>query len=123
MQPLRTHLPGCCRRPLELRFTDKPALCWSLSACTIAPSGALRPFDPPLSLQFRVAFALRLRWDGAMRSLEVREARIEAEAKTPWAVILGVIAMLSVFAIAQGLTHPLLSFILKRQGTPTSLIG
>jgi hypothetical protein len=49
--------------------------------------------------------------------------RIEAEAKTPWAAILGVIAMLSVFAIAQGLSHPLLSFILTRQGTPTSLIG
>ena len=52
-----------------------------------------------------------------MNSRDLREASIEAEAKTPWAAILGAIAMLSVFAIAQGLSHPLLSFILQRQGT------
>ena len=36
--------------------------------------------------------------------------------KTPWAAIAGVIATVSVFAIAQGLSYPLLSFILQRQG-------
>jgi MFS family permease len=40
-----------------------------------------------------------------------------------WAVIAGVIATVSVFAIAQGLTYPLLSFILHRQGVEPALIG
>lgn len=44
-------------------------------------------------------------------------------AKTPWAAIVGLIATVSVFAIAQGLTYPLLSFILERQGASSSLIG
>lgn len=35
----------------------------------------------------------------------------------------GIIATVSVFAMAQGLTYPLLSFILDRQGTTSSLIG
>lgn len=35
----------------------------------------------------------------------------------------GIIATVSVFAMAQGLTYPLLSFILERQGTTSSLIG
>lgn len=43
--------------------------------------------------------------------------------RTPWAAIAGVIATVSVFAIAQGLTYPLLSFILERQGASPSLIG
>ena len=43
--------------------------------------------------------------------------------KTPWAAIAGVIATVSVFAIAQGLSYPLLSFILQRQGVSPSLIG
>jgi MFS family permease len=44
--------------------------------------------------------------------------------KSPsWAVIAGVIATVSVFAIAQGLTYPLLSFILQRQGVAPALIG
>ncbi len=34
-----------------------------------------------------------------------------------------IIATVSVFAVAQGLTYPLLSFILERQGTSTGLIG
>jgi MFS family permease len=45
------------------------------------------------------------------------------EATTEWAAIAGVIATVSVFAIAQGLTYPLLSFILQRQGVSPSLIG
>ena len=48
----------------------------------------------------------------------------EAAAGSPqWAAIAGIIATVTVFAVAQGLTYPLLSFILERQGTPSSLIG
>jgi MFS family permease len=43
--------------------------------------------------------------------------------ETPWAAIAGVIATVSVFAIAQGLSYPLLSFILQRQGVSPALIG
>lgn len=43
--------------------------------------------------------------------------------RTPWPALAGVIATVSVFAIAQGLTYPLLSFILERQGASPSLIG
>jgi len=43
--------------------------------------------------------------------------------KTPWAAIAGVIATVSVFAIAQGLSYPLLSFILQRQGVSPGMIG
>ena len=42
---------------------------------------------------------------------------------TPWAAIAGVIATVSVFAIAQGLSYPLLSFILQRQGVSPGMIG
>ncbi|OWO94557.1 hypothetical protein B5E41_12430 [Rhizobium esperanzae] len=35
----------------------------------------------------------------------------------------GIIATVTVFAVAQGLTYPLLSFILERQGIPSGLIG
>lgn len=41
----------------------------------------------------------------------------------PWAAIAGTIATVTVFAVAQGLTYPLLSFILERQGTTPGLIG
>ncbi|AZO12416.1 MULTISPECIES: MFS transporter [unclassified Mesorhizobium] len=40
-----------------------------------------------------------------------------------WAAIIGVIATVSVFAIAQGLSYPLLSFILQRQGVSPAMIG
>lgn len=43
--------------------------------------------------------------------------------EVPWAPIAGVIATVSVFAIAQGLSYPLLSFILQRQGVPPAMIG
>lgn len=42
---------------------------------------------------------------------------------TPWAALAGVIATVSVFAIAQGLSYPLLSFILQRQGISPAMIG
>jgi predicted MFS family arabinose efflux permease len=48
---------------------------------------------------------------------------IGARTRTPWPAIAGVIATVSVFAIAQGLSYPLLSFILERQGTSSALIG
>ncbi len=41
----------------------------------------------------------------------------------PWAAMAGIIATVTVFAMVQGLTYPLLSFILERQGTPSGLIG
>jgi hypothetical protein len=43
--------------------------------------------------------------------------------QAPWVELAGVITTVSVFAIAQGLTYPLLSFILERQGTSSALIG
>lgn len=45
------------------------------------------------------------------------------EDRIPWAAMAGTIATVTVFAVAQGLTYPLLSFILERQGTTPSLIG
>jgi MFS family permease len=45
------------------------------------------------------------------------------EAGMQWAAITGVIATVSVFAIAQGLSYPLLSFILQRQGVSPAMIG
>ena len=42
---------------------------------------------------------------------------------TDWAAIAGVIATVSVFAIAQGLSYPLLSFVLQSQGVSPGMIG
>jgi MFS family permease len=44
-------------------------------------------------------------------------------ARIPWAPLAGVIAAVAIFAVAQGLTYPLLSFILERQGASAGLIG
>jgi MFS family permease len=52
-----------------------------------------------------------------------QQVEIAAGTETPRAALAGVIATVSVFAIAQGLTYPLLSFILERQGTSSALIG
>jgi MFS family permease len=41
----------------------------------------------------------------------------------PWGAITGIIATVSVFAVAQGLSYPLLSFILQRQGVSPAMIG
>ena len=43
--------------------------------------------------------------------------------RIPWAAMAGTIATVTVFAVAQGLTYPLLSFILERQGTTPLMIG
>ncbi|MBP1884729.1 MFS transporter [Sinorhizobium mexicanum] len=45
------------------------------------------------------------------------------EDRVPWAAMAGIIATVTVFAVAQGLTYPLLSFILERQGMTPGLIG
>ncbi len=49
--------------------------------------------------------------------------RSPREDRIPWAAMAGIIATVTVFAVAQGLTYPLLSFILERQGTAPGLIG
>jgi MFS family permease len=46
-----------------------------------------------------------------------------ASVAVPWAPLAGVIAAVSVFAIAQGLSYPLLSFILGSQGHSAAAIG
>lgn len=46
-----------------------------------------------------------------------------SQRQIPWAAMAGIIATVTVFAVAQGLTYPLLSFILERQGTTSGLIG
>jgi len=48
---------------------------------------------------------------------------VVANPPVPWLAILAVTATVSVFAIAQGLSYPLLSFILGRQGHPPAMIG
>jgi MFS family permease len=45
------------------------------------------------------------------------------ENRIAWGAMAGIIATVSVFAVAQGLTYPLLSFILERQGITPGLIG
>ena len=51
------------------------------------------------------------------------QAAASAEPAAPWTALAGIIAAVSVFAIAQGLSYPLLSFILERQGASASMIG
>lgn len=47
----------------------------------------------------------------------------QREDRLPWAALAGIIATVTVYAVAQGLTYPLLSFILERRGTTPGLIG
>ncbi|MBB4192544.1 MFS family permease [Rhizobium aethiopicum] len=47
----------------------------------------------------------------------------QSEDRIPWTAMAGIIATVTAFDVAQGLTYPLLSFILERQGTTTGLIG
>jgi len=54
---------------------------------------------------------------------DVTPPHVAGEARIPWAPLAGVIAMVAIFAVAQGLTYPLLSFILERQGASAGLIG
>jgi MFS family permease len=49
--------------------------------------------------------------------------QVAGEAQIPWAPLAGVMATVAIFAVAQGLTYPLLSFILERQGASAGLIG
>ncbi len=52
-----------------------------------------------------------------------RAAVVRPEDWIPWGAMAGIIATVTVFAVAQGLTYPLLSFILERRGTTPGLIG
>jgi MFS family permease len=45
------------------------------------------------------------------------------EDQIPWAAMAGLIATVTLGAVAAGVTYPLLSFILERQGTAPGLIG
>jgi MFS family permease len=56
-------------------------------------------------------------------SMSADDATSRREDRIPWAAMAGIIATVTVFAVAQGLTYPLLSFILERQGTTPGLIG
>nr|WP_281040854.1 MFS transporter [Rhizobium leguminosarum] len=58
--------------------------------------------------------------DICMTAESITSARTD---RIPWAAMAGIIATVTVFAVAQGLTYPLLSFILERQGTTFGLIG
>ncbi|MES0128675.1 MFS transporter [Mesorhizobium sp. M0029] len=55
--------------------------------------------------------------------MSAEDATSPPENRIPWVAMAGIIATVTVFAIAQGLTYPLLSFILERQGTTPGLIG
>lgn len=59
----------------------------------------------------------------AVACRHVRDATSPRDQGTPWAAMAGTIATVTVFAVAQGLTYPLLSIILERQGTAPGLIG
>lgn len=55
--------------------------------------------------------------------MSAEDATSPPEKRIPWVAMAGIIATVTVFAVAQGLTYPLLSFILERQGTTPGLIG
>ena len=59
----------------------------------------------------------------ATQRRQLRDMTLPREQPILWAAIAGTIATVTVFAVAQGLTYPLLSFILERQGTTPGLIG
>jgi MFS family permease len=56
-------------------------------------------------------------------AMQAADAQSDKAGKTPWAAFAGIIATVSVFAISQGLSYPLLSFILQREGVSPALIG
>ncbi|MER8904581.1 MFS transporter [Mesorhizobium sp. M0772] len=55
--------------------------------------------------------------------MSAEDATSPPENRIAWVAMAGIIATVTVFAVAQGLTYPLLSFILERQGTTPGLIG
>jgi MFS family permease len=55
--------------------------------------------------------------------MNIVRSEAELSADVPWVPILGVIATVSVFAIAQGLSYPLFTFLMQKQGMPPALIG
>jgi hypothetical protein len=58
-----------------------------------------------------------------MTSAPEGDAAAEHARGSPWLPLAGVIAAVSVYAISQGLTYPLLAFILARQGHSPVMIG
>ena len=46
-----------------------------------------------------------------------------ADVPTPWAALASITAAVSVFAIAQGLSYPLFTFLMQQQGLPPATIG
>ena len=79
-----------------------------------SPVSACRSGSPALAGICRSCF------EGCMTAESTTSPR---EDRIPWAAMAGIIATVTVFAVAQGLTYPLLSFILERQGTTPGLIG
>ncbi len=69
--------------------------------------------------QFGKAFAS----NAASRVMDGSVDQDGARARIPWIPLAGIIATVSVFAIAQGLSYPLLSFILERKGHSAAAIG
>ena len=55
--------------------------------------------------------------------MDVVRNKTQLSADVPWVPILGVIATVSVFALAQGLSYPLFTFLMQKQGMPPALIG
>lgn len=55
--------------------------------------------------------------------MAVESATLPGEDQLPWAAMAGLIAAVTLGAVAAGLIYPLLSFILERQGTAPGLIG
>ena len=55
--------------------------------------------------------------------MTVESATLPGEERLPWAAMAGLIATVTLGAVAAGLIYPLLSFILERQGTAPGLIG
>lgn len=53
----------------------------------------------------------------------VHEQTATVPERTPWAVMAAIIATVSVFAIAQGLSYPLFTFIMTEQGWSPAAIG
>ena len=55
--------------------------------------------------------------------MTAESATSPGEDQLPWAAMAGLIATVTLGAVAAGLIYPLLSFILERQGTAPGLIG
>ena len=57
------------------------------------------------------------------RSFAADIGQTGGSARFPWAALVGVTATVSVFAIAQGLSYPLFTFLMQQQGMSPGMIG